>query len=68
MITIKQQTEPGGIYRRKGKTMTKKIKVKNKRQLNRLVKGYRKEGYFLITYGHTLAELERDNVLVVIEL
>ena len=28
--------------------MTKKIKVKNKRQLNRLVKGYRKEGYFLI--------------------
>ena len=43
--------------------MTKKIKVENKRQLNRLVKGYRKEGYFLITYGHTLAELERDNVL-----
>lgn len=48
--------------------MTKKIKAENKRQLNRLVKGYRKEGYFLITYGHTLAELERDNVLVVIEL
>lgn len=47
--------------------MTKKIKVENKRQLNKLVKEYRNNGFFLITLGHTLAELEKDNELIVIE-
>lgn len=47
--------------------MTKKIRVENKRQLNKLVKEYRNNGYFLITYGYTLAELEKDNELIVIE-
>lgn len=47
--------------------MTKKIKVKNKKQLNKLVKEYRSNGYFLITYGYTLAELEKGNELIVIE-
>lgn len=48
--------------------MTKKIKVENKRQLNKLVKEYRNNGYFLITYSNALAELEKGNDLVVIEL
>ena len=47
--------------------MAKKIKVENKRQLNKMVKEYRNKGYFLITYGYTLAELEKDNELIVIE-
>lgn len=47
--------------------MTNKITVNNKRQLNKLVKEYRNKGYFLITLGHTLAELEKENELVVIE-
>ena len=49
------------------KKMTTKIKVNNKRQLNKLVKEYRNNGYFLITLGHTLAELEKESELVVIE-
>lgn len=48
--------------------MTTKIKAKNKRQLNNLVKEYRNNGYFLITLGSVLAELEKENELVVIEL
>jgi hypothetical protein len=45
----------------------RKIKVENKRQFNKLVKEYRNNGYFLITFGNTLAELEKGNELVVIE-
>lgn len=47
--------------------MTKKIKVENRRQLNKMVKEYRNNGYMIITYGYTLAELEKGNELVVIE-
>lgn len=47
--------------------MTKKIKVENKRQWNKLIKEYRNNGYFIITYGYTLAELEKGDTLVVIE-
>lgn len=47
--------------------MTKKIKVENRIQLNKMVKEYRSNGYMLITYGHTLAELEKGSELVVIE-
>lgn len=48
--------------------MTKKIKVENKRQLNKMVKEYRNNGYMIITYGYTLAELEKGNELIVIEI
>lgn len=47
--------------------MTKKIKVENKRQWKKLISEYRENGYFIITYGYTLAELEKGNELVVIE-
>ncbi len=47
--------------------MKKQIKVENKRQLNKLVKEYRNNGYFIITYGYTLVELEKGNELIVIE-
>lgn len=47
--------------------MTKKINVENKRQLNKMVKKYRTNGYMIITFGHTLVELEKGNELIVIE-
>lgn len=47
--------------------MTKKITVENKRQLNKLVKEYRNNGYMIITFGNTLVELEKENELVVIK-
>ncbi len=45
----------------------KRIKVENKRQLNKAVKEYRSNGYMIVTFGYTLVELERGNELVVIE-
>lgn len=47
--------------------MTKKIKVENKRQWNKLISEYRENGYFIITYWYTLVELEKGDELVVIE-
>lgn len=47
--------------------MTKKIKVENRRQLNKMVKEYRNNGYMIITYGYTLAELEKGDELIIIE-
>ncbi len=48
--------------------MTKRIKVENKKQLKKLVSEYRENGYFIITFGYTLVELEKGNELVVIEV
>ncbi len=47
--------------------MVRKIMVENRRQLIKMVKEYRSNGYMIITYGHTLAELEKGSELVVIE-
>lgn len=47
--------------------MTKKIAVANKRQLNKMAKEYRNNGYMIITFGYTLVELEKGNELVIIE-
>lgn len=47
--------------------MKQKITVANKRQLNKMVKEYRNDGYMIITYGYTLVELEKGSELVVIE-
>ena len=47
--------------------MKKKITVANKRQLNKMVKEYRNNGYMIITFGNTLVELEKGNEMVVIE-
>ena len=48
--------------------MLKKITATNKRQFNKLIKEYRENGFFLITLGNKLAELEKGNEMVVIEL
>lgn len=45
----------------------KKVTVKNKREFTKMIKEYRNNGYFLITLGNRLAELEKGNELVVIE-
>ena len=49
------------LYRhdgKEGKNMTKY--ATSKRNMNDLIKDYRSIGYNLITYGNTLAELEKD--------
>ncbi|MDO4451355.1 MAG: hypothetical protein Q4B89_00825 [Lachnospiraceae bacterium] len=47
--------------------MANKIEVKNRKEWNAKIKEYRNNGYFLITFGNRLAELEKGNELVVIE-
>lgn len=47
--------------------MTNKLVVKNRREWIAKIKEYRNNGYFLITFGNRLAELEKGNELVVIE-
>lgn len=44
----------------------KKIQAKNKKELQELIKEYREKGYFLVTYGYTLAELEKGKEFLVI--
>lgn len=44
----------------------KKIRAKNKKELQKLIKEYREKGYFLVTYGYMLAELEKGNEFLVI--
>lgn len=44
----------------------KRIWVKNKKELQKLIKEYRKKGYFLVTYGYTLVELEKGNEFLII--
>lgn len=53
--------------RRKRKNMTNKLVVKNRREWIAKIKEYRNNGYFLITFGNRLAELEKGNELVIIE-
>lgn len=47
--------------------MMNKLVVGNKREFNKTIKEYRNNGYFLITLGNRIAELEKGNELVVIE-
>ena len=44
-----------------------RILAANKEHFDNLIKDYRAEGYMLITYGYTLAELEKDNSFIIIE-
>lgn len=44
-----------------------KINAKNKKEFTKLISQYRDEGYFLITFGYSLAELEKGNNMIVIK-
>lgn len=43
------------------------IKAKSKRDFEELIKAYRHKGYMLISYGLKMAELEKQNIMIVIE-
>ncbi len=43
------------------------IKVRGKKQFENTIKEYRAKGYNIITFGNKLAELEKDNEIIVIE-
>lgn len=45
-----------------------KIIAANKKHFDSLIKDYRNDGYMLITYGYFLAELEKDDSFIVIEI
>lgn len=45
-----------------------RILAANKKHFDSLIKDYRSEGYMLITYGYTLAELEKGDEFVIIEI
>lgn len=44
-----------------------RILAANKEHFDSLIKDYRSEGFMLITYGYTLAELEKGDEFVIIE-
>lgn len=44
-----------------------RITAANKEHFDSLIKDYRADGYMLVTYGHRLAELEKDNEFIIIE-
>ena len=44
-----------------------RILAANKKHFDSLIKDYRSEGFMLITYGYTLAELEKGDKFVIIE-
>lgn len=44
-----------------------RITAGNKEHFDSLIKDFRNDGYMLITYGDRLAELEKDDSLVIIE-
>lgn len=44
-----------------------RILAANKEHFDSLIKDYRDEGYMLITYGYTLAELEKGDSFIIIE-
>ena len=45
-----------------------KIIAANREQFDSLIKDFRNDGYILITYGYFLAELEKGEDFVVIEI
>lgn len=47
--------------------MRKHIKARNKWHFEELIKAYMHKGYMLITYGLKMAELEKQNIMIVIE-
>lgn len=47
--------------------MTKHIKARNKWHFEEMIREYRHKGYMLITYGPKMAELEKQNIIIVIE-
>lgn len=44
-----------------------RILAANKEHFDSLIKDYRAEGYMLVTYGYTLAELEKEDAFIIIE-
>lgn len=44
-----------------------RITAANKEHFDSLIKDYRADGYFLITYGNRLAELEKEDSFIIIE-
>lgn len=44
-----------------------RILAANKEHFDSLIKDYRADGYMLITYGYTLAELEKGDSFIIIE-
>lgn len=44
-----------------------RITAANKKHFESLIKDYRKDGYMIITYAHRLAELEKNDELLIIE-
>ena len=44
-----------------------RILAANKEHFDSLIKDYRDEGYKLITYGYTFAELEKGDSFIIIE-
>lgn len=44
-----------------------KITAVNKDHFDSLIKDYRKDGFMIITYGKQLAELEKEDVFIIIE-
>lgn len=44
-----------------------RIIAANKKHFDSLIKDYRADGYMIVTYGHRLAELEKDDTFIIIE-
>ena len=44
-----------------------RITAANKKHFDSLIRDYRENGFFLVTYGSRLAELEKDNEFIIIE-
>ena len=59
--------EPPPIKRRYKYMKKFKITAANKKHFDSLIKDYRKAGFFLITYGYRLAELEKEDEFIILE-
>ena len=44
-----------------------RITAANKKHYDSLISDYREIGFFLVSYGRRLAELEKDDVFIIIE-